>query len=217
MRQNLARRMMVYVCGLLFLSCGVVMNARTGLGVAPISTVPYVMYAIEGLSLGTASFAVYCVFVVAQLCMVRYPDVKILMQIPVTLLFGALIDVLNIWLFPFTATGLVDGLIMLVLAVSFTTFGVTLIVSARLVPVAPDGMVQTLSQALHCEFGKAKYLFDGTCLCIALAYGLVRTGAVVGIGIGTVVAVFLSGGICTFWGRLLNRRLMAFMEEPANM
>lgn len=208
---------MVYVCGLLFLSCGVVMNARTGLGVAPISTVPYVMYAIEGLSLGTASFAVYCVFVVAQLCMVRYPDVKILMQIPVTLLFGALIDVLNIWLFPFTATGLVDGLIMLVLAVSFTTLGVTLIVSARLVPVAPDGMVQTLSQALHCEFGKAKYLFDGACLCIALAYGLVRTGAVVGIGIGTVVAVFLSGGICTFWGRLLNRRLMAFMEEPANM
>lgn len=217
MRQNLARRMMVYVCGLLFLSCGVVMNARTGLGVAPISTVPYVMYAIEGLSLGTASFAVYCVFVVAQLCMMRYPDVKILTQIPVTLLFGALIDVLNIWLFPFTATGLVDGLIMLVLAVSFTTLGVTLIVSARLVPVAPDGMVQTLSQALHCEFGKAKYLFDGTCLCIALAYGLVRTGAVVGIGIGTVVAVFLSGGICTFWGRLLNRRLMAFMEEPANM
>ena len=208
---------MVYVCGLLFLSCGVVMNARTGLGVAPISTVPYVMYAIEGLSLGTASFAVYCAFVVAQLCMVRYPDVKILMQIPVTLLFGALIDVLNIWLFPFTATGLVDGLIMLVLAVSFTTLGVTLIVSARLVPVVPDGMVQTLSQALHCEFGKAKYLFDGTCLCIALAYGLVRTGAVVGIGIGTVVAVFLSGGICTFWGRLLNRRLMAFMEEPANM
>ncbi len=217
MRQNLARRMMVYVCGLLFLSCGVVMNARTGLGVAPISTVPYVMYAIEGLSLGTASFAVYCVFVVAQLCMVRYPDVKILMQIPVTLLFGALIDVLNIWLFPFTATGLVDGLIMLVLAVSFTTLGVTLLVSARLAPVAPDGMVQTLSQALHCEFGKAKYLFDGTCLCIALAYGLVRTGAVVGIGIGTVVAVFLSGAICTFWGRLLNRRLMAFMEEPANM
>ena len=208
---------MVYVCGLLFLSCGVVMNARTGLGVAPISTVPYVMYAIEGLSLGTASFAVYCVFVVAQLCMVRYPDVKILMQIPVTLLFGALIDVLNIWLFPFTATGLVDGLIMLVLAVSFTTLGVTLIVSARLVPVAPDGMVQTLSQVFHCEFGKAKYFFDGSCVGISLVYGLVRTGAAVGIGIGTVAAALLAGGICTFWVRLLNRRLMAFMEEPASM
>ena len=217
MQQRLSRRMMVYLCGILFLSCGVVMNTRTGLGVSPISTVPYVMYAVEGLSLGTASFAVYCVFVVAQLFLVRYPDVKILMQIPVSLLFGAFIDVLNIWLFPFTATGLVDGLIMLVLAVSFTALGVTLVVSARLVPVAPDGMVQTLSQALHCEFGKAKYLFDGTCLCTALVYGLVRTGTVVGIGIGTVAAVLLSGGICTFWGRLLNRRLMAFMAAPASM
>lgn len=83
--------------------------------------------------------------------------------------------------------------------------------------VAPDGMVQTLSQVFHCEFGKAKYFFDGGCVGIALAYGLVRTGAVVGIGVGTVVAVLLSGGICAFWGRLLNRRLMAFMEESANM
>lgn len=98
-----------------------------------------------------------------------------------------------------------------------TGLGVTLIVSARLVPVAPDGMVQTLSQVFHCEFGKAKYFFDGGCVCIALVYGLVRTGTVVGIGIGTVAAALLAGGICTFWGRLLNRRLMAFMEEPASM
>ena len=145
---------MVYVCGILFLSCGVVMNARTGLGVAPMSTVPYLMYIIEGLSLGTASFIVYCVFVVAQLLLVRYPDVKILLQIPVSLLFSVFIDVLDIWLFPFTATGLIVGLVMLVIAVSFTALGVTLIVSARLVPVAPDGMVQTLSQrAVSARFG----------------------------------------------------------------
>ena len=75
------------------------MNARTGLGVAPMSTVPYLMYIIEGLSLGTASFIVYCVFVVAQLLLVRYPDVKILLQIPVSLLFSVFIDVLDIWLF----------------------------------------------------------------------------------------------------------------------
>lgn len=80
-----------------------------------------------------------------------------------------------------------------------TALGVTLGVSARLVPVAPDGMVQTLSQVFHCEFGKAKYFFDGSCVCIALVYGLVRTGAVVGIGIGTVAAALLAGGICTFW------------------
>lgn len=106
---------------------------------------------------------------------------------------------LDIWLFPFTATGLIDGLVMLVIAVSFTALGVTPIVSARLVPVAPDGMVQTLSQVFHCEFGKAKYFFDGSCVGISLVYGLVRTGAAVGIGIGTVAAALLAGGICTFW------------------
>lgn len=148
------------------------MNARTGLGVAPMSTVPYLMYIIEGLSLGTASFIVYCVFVVAQLLLVRYPDVKILLQIPVSLLFSVFIDVLDIWLFPFTATGLIDGLVMLVIAVSFTALGVTPIVSARLVPVAPDGMVQTLSQVFHCEFGKARRELCGHLTGLrACAYG----------------------------------------------
>lgn len=54
-------------------------------------------------------------------------------------------------------------------------------------------------------------------LSCGVVYRLVRTGAVVGIGIGTVAAALLAGGICTFWGRLLNRRLMAFMEESASM
>lgn len=48
-RQNLARRMMVYVCGILFLSCGVVMNARTALGATLIVFARLVPVAPDGM------------------------------------------------------------------------------------------------------------------------------------------------------------------------
>lgn len=207
----LARRIAVYLAGVVVLCLGVVLNTRTGLGTAAMSTIPYSMQLIEGVSLGTASFAIYCIFVVLQLAMVRYFDVKILLQIPVSLLFGVLTDVFDIWVLPFYATSFVASLVMLACAILLTGLGVTLVVSARLVPVATDGMVQTLAEKLGWEFGKAKYLFDGTCACITIVYSFVRVGHIVGIGLGTVAAVLFTGGVCTMWGRLLNEPLTRFM------
>lgn len=208
---SLARRIAVYLVGVVVLCLGVVLNTRTGLGTAAMSTIPYSMQLIEGVSLGTASFAIYCIFVVLQLAMVRYFDVKILLQIPVSLLFGVLTDVFDIWVLPFYATSFAISLVMLACAILLTGLGVTLVVSARLVPVATDGMVQTLAEKLGWEFGKAKYLFDGTCACITIVYSLVRVGHVVGIGLGTVAAVLCTGGVCTMWGRLLKEPLARFM------
>lgn len=211
-RRMFLRRMVVYLAGVVILCLGVVLNTRTGLGTAAMSTIPYSIQLIEGISLGTASFAIYCIFVVLQLIMVRYFDVKILLQIPVSLLFGVLTDVFDIWVLPFRATGLVDGLVMLAFAITLTGLGVTLVVSARLVPVATDGMVQTLAQKLGWEFGKTKYLFDGTCASITIVYSLVRVGHVVGIGLGTIAAVLLTGGVCTCWGRLLKRPIADYVN-----
>ena len=207
----LARRIAVYLAGVVVLCLGVVLNTRTGLGTAAMSTIPYSMQLIEGVSLGTASFAIYCVFVVLQLAMVRYFDVKILLQIPVSLLFGVLTDVFDIWVLPFYATSFAASLVMLACAILLTGLGVTLVVSARLVPVATDGMVQTLAEKLGWEFGKAKDLFDGTCACITIVYSFVRVGHIVGIGLGTVAAVLFTGGVCTMWGRLLKEPLARFM------
>lgn len=211
-RTAFIRRVVVYLAGVVILCLGVVLNTRTGMGTAAMSTIPYSIQLIEGISLGTASFTIYCIFVVLQLVMVRYFDVKILLQIPVSLLFGVLTDVFDIWVLPIHATGMVDGLVMLACAIALTGLGVTLVVSARLVPVATDGMVQTLAEKLGWEFGKAKYLFDGTCAAITITYSLVRVGHVVGIGLGTVAAVLLTGEVCILWGRLLRQSVARFIS-----
>ena len=204
-------RIVVYLVGVVVLCMGVVLNTKTGLGTSAMSTIPYAMHLIEGISLGTATVIIYGIFVMLQLALVRRLDLKIILQVPVSLLFGAAIDFLDLWVFRFQAQGLADGLVMLVVAIALTALGVTLVVSARLVPVATDGMVQTLSDVTGWEFGKTKYVFDGTCLCVTLAYSLIRVGYPVGIGMGTVCAVLLTGGACSVWNRLLGERLALFM------
>lgn len=205
----------MYALGVLVLCMGVVLNTKTGLGTAAMSTIPYAIQTIEGISLGTAMFAIYAVFVVIQLALVRRLDVKVLLQVPVSLLFGVAIDVFDIFVFRFSAQGLADAIVMLVVAIALTSLGVTLVVSARLVPVATDGIVQTLSDVSGWEFGRTKYAFDAACLCVTLAYSLVRAGHPVGIGFGTVMAVLLTGGACALWGRLLGGPIGRIMgREP---
>lgn len=201
---RLAPRVAMYLAGAFVLCMGVVLNTKTGLGTAAMSTIPYAIQLIEGISLGTATFVIYAAFVAIQLALVRRVDVRILMQLPVSLLFGVMIDVIDIGVFRFEARGLVDGLVMLVAAIALTSLGVTLVVSARLAPVATDGIVQTLSDVTGWPFGRTKYAFDGACLCVTLAYTMVRVGRPVGIGFGTVLAVLLTGGACMLWGRLLG-------------
>lgn len=207
------RRFAVYLVGIVTLCSGVVLNTKTGLGTSAMSTIPYSIHLIEGLSLGTATTAIYAVFVITQLLLLRHLDVRVILQIPVSLLFGVAIDIFDLVVFRFQAQGLADGIPMLIVAIALTALGVTLVVSARIVPVATDGLVQTLSDVLGWAFGRTKYAFDVSCLAVTLAYTMLRVGHPLGIGLGTVVAVLLTGGACAVWGKLLGEHVSRFMAE----
>ena len=100
-----------------------------------------------------------------------------------------------------------DGFAMLLVATALVGLGITLVVSQRLVPVAPDGCVQTIADVAGWEFGRAKYTFDAAFLLLTLGYGMLRVGWPVGIGLGTLAAVCLTGGSCSLWRRLIGRYL----------
>lgn len=205
--KGLARRLVTYVLGMVVLSAGVVLNTKTGLGTSAMNTFPYAVHLVEGVSLGTASFIVYVFLVAFQLVLVRRFDAKIVLQLAASLGFGALIDLIDIYVLRFQAAGLVDGFAMLLVATALVGLGITLVVSQRLVPVAPDGCVQTIADVAGWEFGRAKYTFDAAFLLLTLGYGMLRVGWPVGIGLGTLAAVCLTGGSCSLWRRLIGRYL----------
>ena len=81
------------------------------------------------------------------------------------------------------------------------------------VPNPPDGAVQALSALTNLAFGRAKWLYDGIMLIIAVVISLVATGGVIGIGIGTVVAFFTIGNMIHLINKQFGNQFRAIYDK----
>lgn len=146
--QNHLLRWGTFGAGMLVFCFGVVLNTKTGLGVAAVNNVPYTISVIEGVSLGTATMMIYLVLVAAQCLLLRALLLKVLLQAPMSVLIGWIVDFFNNHILTFEAQGVLDGILLLCCAIPITAAGVTAMVNTDLIPAAPDGTVNTLSQVL---------------------------------------------------------------------
>ena len=200
-------RVLIYFLGLIILCVGVVLNTKTNLGVAAINAIPYVVSKSTSFSLGSCVFVLYLVFIAMQFLINKKVDFLTVLQLPVSLLFGRMVDIVNIHILKFEAQSIFSGLAMLIIAILLVSLGTTLVVSQNLVPNAPDGMVNALGNLFDKPFGYIKVRFDIICVGLALIVSYLMTGRIVGIGLGTLVSMLMTGNFCSFFKKLLNNNL----------
>ena len=200
-------RVLIYFLGLIILCVGVVLNTKTNLGVAAINAIPYVVSKSTSFSLGSCVFVLYLVFIAMQFLINKKVDFLTVLQLPVSLLFGRMVDIVNIHILKFEAQSIFSGLAMLIIAILLVSLGTTLVVSQNLVPNAPDGMVNALGNLFDKPFGYIKVRFDIICVGLALIVSYLMTGRIVGIGLGTLVSMLRTGNVCSFFKKLLNNNL----------
>lgn len=92
------RRYIVFFLSLFIMSFGVSLVTRSLLGTSPISSGPYIWSLNTALSMGTYIIILNAILIAAQLLMLGRDGIKqnrvdLLMQIPVSLLFGVFIDI----------------------------------------------------------------------------------------------------------------------------
>jgi len=186
---KLHTRILLYLTGLVILSFGVVLNTKTGLGVSPINSVPYSISTITGLSLGTMTVIMYSVYVVLESILLG-KDFKpvVLLQLPCGMVFGRFTDMF-VSMITIKAESMAMRLALLAMAIFCTALGVVITIRMDIVPMAPDGLTQVLGMRLKKDFGFAKNLFDFVSVIATLAIGLIFGGRVIGIGLGTLIAV----------------------------
>lgn len=199
---KLLLRILIYLFGTASLAFGVVLNIKTGYGVASISSVPYSISIITGISLGNITMLVSCIYIILQGIIMRNRfTTKILLQIPYSILFGMLTDLFNNTI-TLTLTNCFSRTIVLFLALFFTSVGVMLAINMMLVINPADGLTQEIGIVLNKDFGFAKNLYDGFCVLFTSTISLIFTGRIIGIGIGTVMSAICIGRMIAF----LNRR-----------
>ena len=196
-------RILIYVCGILLLAFGVVLNTRCDMGASTINCIPFVFSEAFHITLGQGCMILYLIDVVIQIIVFRKFTIRMALQIPLSFVVGALVDMYDqlinagvLWFFQ--NPDLVMAIVMMFLGIIFTGVGVSMVMNMNFVPNPPDGCTQAVCKLTGLPFGKAKWLNDAIRLVFACALGLLMLGQIIGVGIGTVLCVFMIGNICGF-------------------
>lgn len=133
-----------------------------------------------------------------------------LLQIPLSLVFTRFLNLFGQLLPSFSSESwtrqLPLRLLVLAVAILCTGVGASLSLSMRLVPNPGDGIVQAISDFLGTKVGLTKNCFDLCNITVTILLGLLLAGRLVGIGIGTVVAVIGVGRVIALFQRLAGSR-----------
>lgn len=210
------RRFIVYAIGMLVLALGLTLNTKADLGVSPIISVPYSISQITGYNFGDLTFVVYALFVVVQIVihLNLKKNKKImsdLLQLPLSLIFTRLLNIFSTYI-P-TSQNLGIRFIVLAFAIICTGVGAAMSLSMQLVPNPGDGIVQALAERFNKSVGLTKNLFDCFNLCITLCISIFIAHQIVGVGIGTVIAVIGVGRVIALFHHIFECKIEELICE----
>lgn len=232
-----------YLLGLLVLALGITLNTKTGLGVSPIISVSYSISTIWNLNFGNMTLVLYALFVVFEMILhvirnrkysikegavlehanqvnlklVLFMDV---LQFPLSLIFTRFLNIFSGWLPDLQKTygdsfvgSFAGRVLFLALAIILTGAGAAMSLNMRVIPNPGDGIVQAIADCTGKGVGFTKNCFDVVNISITITVGLVFAGKLVGIGLGTVLAVIGVGRVIA----VFNHFYMERMDELAGI
>lgn len=206
-----------YALGMVVLALGITLNTKTGLGVSPIISVAYSVSEIWGLNFGDMTFLLYGLFVLAQLALRRREEwISTLLQLVVSLIFSRFLNLFSACItYDCTKSPIALNFVLLLLAVVLTGVGVGLTIDMRLAPNPGDGIVQAICQKAGWEQGFGKNVFDLGCVLVTCVIGLVFGGQLIGISIGTLVAMVGVGRAVSLFNHLFQEKICRLAEVVA--
>ncbi len=222
-KDSLIKRYLVFILGLYFLAMGIVLIVHSALGTTPISSTNYVLSLNTPLTLGAWTFITNMLMVLIQLWLIRggygtrKDVVEILLQIPLSFVFSAFID-LNMWLTAgLHTTGYAMSMAVLLTGCIIQSIGVVLEIKPKVAMMSAEGTVKYISRRLHKEFGNVKVGFDVTLVLIAVFTSLAFTQRIEGVREGSVIAAFITGYIVNFLNHKIMTRKILYRLVPIHV
>lgn len=207
-------RWATFLLGVFVMSVGIALSVHGQLGTAPISTFPAVVDAASSWSVGTVSAVMNVVFVFMQMLILRRRfRLFQLVQLPIALVFGAVID-LSLCL---TSWAQVDHYLLqwvvTIIGALILGLGVYIQIQPKLLYLPGEGLVVALTQVTTVRFGTMKQVVDWSLVVISAVLSLVLMQRLEGVREGTVFAAFAVGGVVKTLDSLNQRRRKSYTSD----
>lgn len=190
------KRWLFFILGLFIMALGVAFSISADLGTSPISSVPYVVSLFTPLTVGNATIIMHCVFILIQILLLRkrYELIQLL-QLPVAIAFGYMIDFWNYVLQNLGYSNYLQQWIYCLIGVVFVAIGVSMEVTAGVVVLAGEGVVLAICKVLPVKFPRMKVVFDIMLVIIAAVLSFIFLHSLQGVREGTIAAALLVGTV----------------------
>lgn len=214
-KESLLKRYFVFITGLYFLAMGIVLIVHSALGTTPISSINYVLSINTPLTLGTWTFITNLVMIVIQFLLIRggygtrKDAIEIFLQIPLSFIFSAFIDLNMMLTSHIKPTGYLMSIGILLTGCIIQAAGVVLEIKPKVAMMSAEGLVKYISRRSNKEFGTIKVYVDITLVVIAVIASLTFTMTIQGVREGSVIAAFITGYIVNFLNhKIMTRRML---------
>ena len=204
-------RWTIYLAADQLLALDIILNTRTGLGVAAFSSVFYAMAKIAGFTLGTCSMMLCVVLIAIQIFLLKKVTLQIVCEIPFSLLLFILLAGFCDAIVPQLTLTMPEAYLLLAVALLCSTLGVYFSVNCKIVVTPPDAIVRTISDV----FALATNGFDLSRILISVALCLALGRPFYGVGPGTLVSVLAMGRIIALWAHLFQPKMDVFRRNAA--
>lgn len=208
----LGRRIIIYTVGLFFYSLGIALSAKSDLGIAPVSTLPYALSFVLPFTFGVTTFFMTIIYILIQIVIFgRDFEKRQYFQILVGVLFSSFIDLSMILIRGINPVTYIERIILLIIGCFILSIGITLSVLPDVIIPPAEGAINALSKKLGIEFGNMKIIFDATIVLLAIVVSLFFIGYLVGFKEGTIISVFLTGIFTKYFIKLLGPKIEKMM------
>lgn len=189
------RRVFNYVFGLYLITLGVAFSIKSGLGSAPVSSIPYAIDLIWLINIGVATFIFHAILVFIEWILLRDDfKRKHFLQVFVGVLFGVFTSFsVSLMNFIPPADSFSLALLMSFFSVLIIALGLFFYVPTNLIPLSVEGVTQAIAIVTDRPFSKIKVYLDISIVSIALALSYGFLGQLGSVGIGTIIGALLIG------------------------
>ena len=235
-KKQSAFRWILYLIGLACLATGMTINTKTGLGAAAAMSLPFTISQLTNVNLGDVTLGTYVLFIALQMVLhtrlerkrgipsTRVRWLKDAAQFLVAIGVTRVVNIVSV-LIPMLGEGNVGPfwdhvlvrILVLTFGVTITGIGAAITLNMRMVPNPVDGLVHAIADSIGKTVGFTKNAFDVVNVIIALALGWIFAGKLIGVGIGTFLAMVGCGRVIALFNQLFSEQIchLAGLEPDA--
>lgn len=211
--RDIVKRVAILVVGIFVMTTGISLSVRALIGTTPISSFPYVISIGTGLSLGTITFIVNALFIVAQYFLLKDRFTRYhLSQVGVIIVFSLFTDLTMAMTEGIVPTEYWEQFGLVVLSTVILGTGVALEMFSRTSMVPGEGIVLAISYRTRIQFSKTKVMFDVTYVLLAALVSVLWFGHLDGVREGTIFAAVFVG----ITARYVLKVLKKAFPDPQN-